>query len=519
MRWTSIGLAIGLAIGIALSVAGCQKTGSTAQGAHSTVLAAPGEEIAWREGDVNDALAEAKESGKPVLLYWGAKWCPPCNQLKSTLFKDRAFIGETRSFVPVHLDGDTEGAQRWGERFGIRGYPTVIVLRADGSEITRLSGATQGLADVLRVAAGRTASIGELFDKAEKNPAALTQDELQLLGAFDWQNDPKHFGDRARAAALLERLAGTAPSGAVQRRFALLALVMGTEEGADGKFVLSPAQQARIEQVLPVILSKPDEVIANRQDLSYSIPARVAALPDTGRRAALGASLVAALDGVYRDKSLPLPDRLGTVNADIDLDKAGSGQVSKATLAKVQDRAAWADGAAKEAMVRQSVISNAADLLHEAGDDAGAKTLLEAELKRSASPYYYMLDLAGIAEAEKDGPAAIAWARKAYETAEGSATRVQWAIEYSNTVLRQSPGDKAAVEASAQAVIDELDKNSGSYYQRTRVKVAAWGGQLHKWSDAHHGGAVLGRLDTKMAGVCAKQGEEAASCRKWTQAG
>lgn len=514
MRWTAIGVAMGLAAG----VAACQRTPAQQGPRPAAQVAPPGVEIAWREGDVDDALAEAKESGKPVLLYWGAKWCPPCNQLKSTLFRDPAFIAQTRNFVPVHLDGDTAGAQKWGERFGISGYPTVIVLRADGSEIARLSGASQRLADVLRVAAGRTTSIDALFDKADRTPAALSPAEWQLLAAFDWQNDPKHFGDRKRAAALLDRLAGAAPEGAVKRRFELLALSVGTEPGPDGKYALSPAQRSRIEQVLPQVLARPDEVVANRQSLSYFMPPLVAALPAAEGRAALGASLVKALDGVYADQGLPLPDRLGTVDADIVLDKANLGRVSPAVLAKVRDRAAWADRSAKEAMVRQSVISDAADLLHQAGDDAGAKALLQAELKRSASPYYYMLDLAGIAEDEKDGPAAIAWARQAYETSQGQATRVQWAIEYSKTVLRQAPGDKAAVERSAQAVIGELGKDSGGYYQRTRVKVAAWGGLLREWSNAHHGGAVLARIDKAMNGVCARQGEAAAACRNWSRA-
>jgi protein disulfide-isomerase len=505
MRWTWIFLVVGIAV----SVGACQRNTSV-----------PGQtqnqEIDWREGDVDDALTEAKENGKPVLLYWGAKWCPPCNQLKSTLFKDPAFIAQTRNFVPVHLDGDTTGAQRWGERFGIRGYPTIIVLRPDGSEITRLSTGAQ-LPDVLRVAAGRTTSIDALFDKADKKPSALSPDEWQLLAAFDWQNDPRHFSDPAHTAELLERLAGAAPQDALKRHFALLALAIGSEKGADGKYALTTAQQAWIEQVLPVILENPGDVTTNRQELSYSIPSLVATLPDAVQRKALGASLIRALDRVYGDNSLPIPDRLATVNADIVLDKARGGAVSKATLAKVRARAAWADQTAKEAMVRQSVISNAADLLHDAGDNAGAKKLLEAELKRSASPYYYMLDLAGLAEDTKDSQAAIMWAHKAYETSEGSATRVQWAIEYSKTVMRQAPGDKAAVEASAQAVIDELGKNSGSYYQRTRIKVAAWGGLLNKWSDAHDGSAVRSRLDTRMAGVCAKQGEEAMACRKWAQ--
>lgn len=143
--------------------------------------------------------------------------------------------------------------------------------------------------------------------------------------------------------------------------------------------------------------------------------------------------------------------------------------------------------------------------------------MLEAELKRSAAPYYYMLDLASLAEDEKDAPTAIAWARKAYETSEGKATRVQWAIEYSKTVLRQAPGDKPAVEASAEAVVDEVGKNSGSYYQRTRVKVEAWGTLFQKWSKSHHGSAILRRINKKMTTVCATQGETSATCRKWAQ--
>ncbi|WP_200863655.1 thioredoxin family protein [Asticcacaulis sp. AC460] len=506
-------MAIIMAVGLMAGLAGCDQ-----KPAAPTELAAVGVEIAWREGDVDDALAEAKESHKPVLLYWGAKWCPPCNQLKTTLFKDRAFIAQTQKFVPVYLDGDTQGAQQWGERFGISGYPTIIVLRADGSEITRLSTAAK-LAEVLKVAAGRTTSIEALFETAEKTPEALSKDDWDLLAAFDWQNDPKHFGDRARTAALLERLAGAAPKGPLQRRFALLALAVATQKGADGTYALSAQQQARIEAVVPAILKTPREVVANRRELSGSIAALVAALPDAPSRGKIGAALIKALDRVYGDKSLPISDRLDTTYADIALDKAGEEAVSQPVLEKVRARAAWADETAKDAMVRQSVISTAADLLHEAGDAAGAKRLLEAELKRSASPYYYMLDLASLAEDAKDSPAAIGWARQAYETSHGSATRVQWAIEYSKTVLRQAPDDKAAVEASAQAVIDELGQNSGSYYQRTRVKVGAWGGLLRDWSQAHDGGAVLARLDKRMAGVCEKQGEAAQTCRKWGQAG
>lgn len=144
---------------------------------------APASSIAWREGDVEDAFAEARESGKPILLYWGAAWCPPCNRLKATLFKDPAFIAHTQQFVAVHLDGDSEGAQAWGERFGIKGYPTIIVLRPDRSEITRLAGDADNarLADVLRVAAKSTSTARQLLDTALQTPQQLSADDWAVL--------------------------------------------------------------------------------------------------------------------------------------------------------------------------------------------------------------------------------------------------------------------------------------------------------------------------------------------------
>lgn len=502
-----------IASALALGSAACTRQQSEPQPAVA-------QHIDWREGDVDDALAEAKEAGKPVLLYWGAKWCPPCNQMKSTLFKDPAFIARTRSFVPVYLDGDTPGAQRWGERFGISGYPTVIVLRADGAEVTRLSSSATAsrLADILKLASSRRVSTEDLLRRAETDSRSLSADDWSLLAAYDWQNDPRHFKDPQRAATLLNTLSRAAPTPAQQRRFALLALTMGAKPDSEGKYTLTADEVRQVEQLVPAMLAHPEEITAARQELSYSLPPLIAAVPDAAARANLSRSLVAALDRVYGDETLPIPDRLGTLVADIALGKGADGKVAPAVLAKVRQRVAWADGVAKDTMVRQSVISNAAELLDDAGDRPGARRLLTGELKRSASPYYYMLELATLAEEDKDPAGAIAWARKGYESAQGSATRVQWAIAYSSTVLRLKPRDTAAVEASADAVIAELGKNPDGYYQRTRVKVAKWGQDLQAWSKSTGNAAVLTRVNAKMDAVCSQQGAVAATCRAWTRA-
>jgi protein disulfide-isomerase len=373
------------------------------------------------------------------------------------------------------------------------------------------------LPGLLRVAAGTTTSIEALLAKAAGDTAGLTADDWKILAGFDWRNDPKHFQDLATAGTLLARLAQAAPEPALQRRFGLLSLVVAAQKDDDDKVTLTPAQRAELEKILPPLLASEGEVTANRQELIYDAPGLVSALPAGEQRAALSRSLIAAADAIYADESLSMTDRIEAANVDIALAEA-EGAIPPAVLAKVRERAAWADAHARDKVTRQSVIDDAAYTLFDAGDRAGAKKLLTAELGRSDQPYYYMSSLSDFAEQEGDKAAAVEWARKAYEASQGPATRVQWAILWSNAVLRLTPEDEAAVVTAADAVIAELGKSPDSYYQRTRVKIAAWGDKLRAWSEAHGGSQALERLRTQMAGVCDKQGAQAAACREWSRA-
>ncbi|MDB5686439.1 MAG: dihydroneopterin aldolase, partial [Rhizorhabdus sp.] len=485
---------------VSLATAGCHKQPSESAG---IVQSASARQIAWREGDVDDAFAEAKEANKPVLLYWGAKWCPPCNLMKQTLFKDPNFIAETGNFIPVHLDGDSPGAQLWGEKFGISGYPTVIVLRPDHSEITRLAGGStaSSLADVLKVAATRTSSTEDLLKRAD-NPAALSADDWRLLASFDWLDDPKHFGNPKKGAAFVARLADAAPDPAIGRHFALTSLIMAT--GSD-KAKLTNEQQAQVRTVLPATLSDYAEVKANRQELSYGAADLIGALPDAAERQKLGAQLVAVLDRVAADESVPLGDRLSTINAQVTLSKAANGgKVAPDVLAKVRQRVAMVDHAATDPSMRQAVMPDAGQILADAGDAAGAERIWKGELPRAVAPYYYMADLADLAETAKDSKAAIGWLKQAADTAQGPATRIQWAMLYSQGVMRMKPDDKAAVEESAGAVVDALGRNDAGYAARTQKKADAWAGKLRDWSTKHAGAHVMARLDTKMAQACTR---------------
>ncbi|WP_045726814.1 thioredoxin family protein [Xanthomonas sp. GPE 39] len=480
--------------------------------------------IAWHEGDLDDAFAEAREQNKPLLLYWGAVWCPPCNRLKATLFKDPAFIARTRAFVAVHLDGDLESAQAWGERFGIKGYPTIIVLAPDRSEITRLAGDsdTAHLAEALRVAANRTSSSAQLLQQALKEPATLSNDDWTILSQYDWSLDGAHLIKSEHTADVLARLAAAAPQPALQRRFALLALSMNATDTSP-----TPKQRATNRALLQAVVSDPAEVRANLSTLTESAHELIqAGAANASERATLSNALTQALDKVYTDSRLPISDRLETVYADIALARLAQGQpadpgptapapppLPAAVVEKIRQRVHWAEQAAHSDAERQSTISMVADLLDTIGDKAGSEQLLLAELGRSKTPYYYMPKLAGLAEERGDKQTALYWLKKTRDSVQSPSLRLNSDTRYVNGLIRLQPDNAAAIENATAQMIAELAHQPDDYLQRHRQRFDTLGKKLKDWSKQHNGNAVLARLQQKMQQNCSKQ--ERDNCPHW----
>lgn len=152
----------------------------------------PGDGIAWHAGDVDSAFAEAAESGKPVFLYWGAEWCPPCYYLKTKVFVKPEFIAKSQDFVNVYLDGDTERAQIVGEEFGVAGYPTVIVFDPAGQEIMRLPNdlPVERFTEALDTARALMRPVADvLADVRATGAANASPDDLRTLAYYAWSQD------------------------------------------------------------------------------------------------------------------------------------------------------------------------------------------------------------------------------------------------------------------------------------------------------------------------------------------
>lgn len=95
------------------------------------------------------AKTTAAEAGKDLLLeFTGSDWCPPCKMLNSEVFSQEAFLTTApEHFVLVKLDfpqdksGLTEEIQEQNtalaEKYGIEGFPTIILSDAEGRPYAR----------------------------------------------------------------------------------------------------------------------------------------------------------------------------------------------------------------------------------------------------------------------------------------------------------------------------------------------------------------------------------------------
>jgi len=509
MRSLSMSFACTIALAAALLL-GMPSQATAAAGAQAS-SDSTGEGIAWMKGDVDAAFAAAKAAHKPVFLYWGAVWCPPCNQVKATIFNRQDFIDRSRFFVPVYLDGDSKSAQKLGERFKVVGYPTMILLTPEGREITRLPGEVDAdqYMRVLAMGMDGARPIKDTLAAALAPGAKLSAEEWRMLAYYPWYIDEQQVVTKAKLNATLRALADACP--ADQRETAARLKMKALATAAADKNVKSRDDRAAVA-TLTALLAQPRFARDNFDLVAYygDNVAKAYTLPRSPERARLIAAWNAQLQQLVSDTTLSSADRLAALDAQIALAKVDDPKaaVSPALKQSAREQAARVDRETTDPYARQAVISSAAEILADADLLDESDALLKAELKKSHSPYYYMLGLAANAKTRGDKAAALDWYQKAYAAADGPATRLQWGASYVNALVQLSPEDSARIDIAVNSVLGELEAAPETFYGRNQRALEKINGSLVRWekqakNDARRD-ASLNRFRTQLASVCAK---------------
>jgi protein disulfide-isomerase len=105
--------------------------------------------------DYKQALAQAAKEKRNLLLdFTGSDWCPYCIQMdKEVLSRPEFEEFAKKNLVLVKLDfprkkqlppAETAQNRKLGQQFAIEGYPTYVLVNAEGKEVKRQVGYLEG---------------------------------------------------------------------------------------------------------------------------------------------------------------------------------------------------------------------------------------------------------------------------------------------------------------------------------------------------------------------------------------
>ncbi len=510
-----------LSLVLILFVAGCDQIadgdGESASGIH------------WFKGSVEEGFALAKAENKPVYLYWGAVWCPPCQEIKHTVFKSKQFIAQTELFVPLYLDGDTDRAQTWGEKFGVKGYPTMIVFNPAGEEVTRIPGGIDisRYNSILALSLERMRPTSMLVELALTQPEGLQASDFTQLAYYSWGQDAGSLPEET-PVTFFRDLSDLSPDKEASARLYMEFLIAsareqeareqeaqekedpsvpGQEQGGEMNPATGAYQTGAYRRVSD-ILDSPELTLACWESLGYYAEEIIGldAFSDQERESLKKKwqqQLLALRDQPSLSTAEQLAGWLPLLNFHFmdGEEKPLPESVATGLRADLKE----ANEKTTNSFARQSVISQINFLYQSARLYDDAATLLLAELERSESPYYFMSSLSSLAEKKENKQEALDWRRKAYETSVGSATRFQWGANYVRTIIRLTPEDHDLITAISIGLFDELAADEEVFAGRNFRILRSLNRQLADWQTQQEQESLAAAFKSRIQVMCEKQ--------------
>jgi thiol:disulfide interchange protein len=95
-----------------------------------------GGQINFIENSLGEAIKQASAKNKYIFVDAYASWCGPCKMLKATTFKNSKVAEFFNSnFINVAIDMEKGDGPQLAAAWGLRAYPTLIILNSKGKAV------------------------------------------------------------------------------------------------------------------------------------------------------------------------------------------------------------------------------------------------------------------------------------------------------------------------------------------------------------------------------------------------
>lgn len=450
--------------------------------------------IKWHTDKVEKAFELAKQEKKPLFLYWGAVWCPPCNYIKKNIFTTELFKTEIKNYIAIYLDGDSKDAQTWGEKLKTLGYPTMLILNSEAQEIMRLptGGNVYDYVSLMKRSRDNQFVMSERIKRAESGKA--TESDWELLSGYSWDQDPSLSADG---------LYKKAPEGKYKSKLYFAQLLASEEPEKDPAYFEEIIQDENLST----------ENFSTFGDYASKIFKTVYEGNDSAKKAA--AKLFLPTLNKMGGKKPSFYDQVQWFFPLLVIDEILEGKVSQLHLEQVKRITAKANYRTKGIYERQSVMSLAVDLLETAKLYEDAKKLATSELKISKSPFYFMSSLASIAKAQGDMKGSLEWSKKAWEISTGANSRFQWGASYINKLLDSENKNNPTVKDEILSVIKAGLSNEESFKSRNKGRFEKLGKRITEWGKSNSEAYTDLK---KTVGLLCEKNTMKAECSTWVSA-
>ncbi len=168
--------------------------------------------VYWEDLSLHEALVLGGLSKKLIFVDCYTTWCGPCQNMTKNIFPQKE-VGDffNSNFINIKIDMEKGDGPEIAKKYGIRAYPTFLILRSDGSVQHRILGGGDAKSIIERSKEGlnedtSTGSMDKKYEEGNRDKDFLVSYMKKLLTNYEMEKAVEVTGTLVNALTDAEKV-------------------------------------------------------------------------------------------------------------------------------------------------------------------------------------------------------------------------------------------------------------------------------------------------------------------------